>query len=44
LAKQLREEFPQGIIFVEQNFVDVMVETNDERILYEIKSDLSTPL
>lgn len=41
LARQLREEFPQGEILVEHNFVDVMVKTNDERILYEIKSDLS---
>ncbi|NWA24438.1 hypothetical protein HX866_06015 [Pseudomonas gingeri] len=42
LARQLREEFPQGEIFVEYNFVDVMLETSDERVLYEIKSDLST--
>lgn len=42
LARQLREEFPHGEISVEYNFVDVMLETKDERILYEIKSDLST--
>lgn len=42
LARQLREEFPQGKVLVEHNFVDVMLETDDERVLYEIKSDLST--
>lgn len=42
LAKQLQKEFPKGNIYVEKDFVDVLVETSDERILYEIKSDLST--
>jgi hypothetical protein len=41
LACQLRKEFPQSKIFVEYNFVDVMLENDDERVLYEIKSDLS---
>jgi hypothetical protein len=41
LASQLRREFPLGEVLVESNFIDVMLLTDEERVLYEIKSDLS---
>ncbi|NLP62100.1 hypothetical protein [Paraburkholderia sacchari] len=41
LMKQLRAEFPGTAVVREENFIDVMVKTNSELRLYEIKSDLS---
>lgn len=41
LSEELRREYPNADITFEKNFVDVTVETESERILYEIKSDYS---
>lgn len=41
LMKELRKAFPGGRVVREENFIDVLVETNDEVRLYEIKSDLA---
>ena len=41
LMEELRVEYPGIKVPREKNFVDVGVETNDELILFEIKSDLS---
>ncbi len=40
LLDALKHEFPLARVVCEENFVDVLVETSEERILYEIKSDL----
>jgi hypothetical protein len=39
--KQLKSEFPGARIVREENHIDVLVETDHELRLYEIKSDLS---
>ena len=41
LMKVLKAEFPGACIEREWNYIDVVVETNSELHLYEIKSDLS---
>lgn len=40
LLDALKDEFPLARVVCEENFVDVLVETSEERFLYEIKSDL----
>jgi hypothetical protein len=40
LIKELKSEYPNADIICEKDFVDITVETHDERILFEIKSDL----
>lgn len=40
LLEELKAEYPNTEISCEKDFVDITVETRDERILYEIKSDL----
>lgn len=41
LMIELRKEYPHGKVEQESNFIDVLVRTNDELRLYEIKSDLA---
>jgi len=41
LFEELSQEFPGGNICFEKNYVDVTLETETERVLYEIKSDYS---
>lgn len=41
LMEDLREQFPKARIVREENFIDVLVETETDLYLYEIKSDLS---
>jgi hypothetical protein len=41
LGRLLQVEYPRARIVFEENFVDVKVETDDQIILFEIKSDLS---
>lgn len=40
LLSELTAEYPDAEIFCEQDFVDITVQTLEERILFEIKSDL----
>lgn len=40
LLDELKAEYPDADISCEKDFVDITVETPNERILYEIKSDL----
>ena len=40
LMKELKLEFPHGEVVREEDFVDVIVRTNTQLILFEIKSDL----
>lgn len=40
LMKELQVEYPQGTILREQDYIDVSVQTEQELILYEIKSDI----
>jgi len=40
LVKQLRKCYPDAEIVCERDFVDVMVRTDDEILLFEVKSDL----
>lgn len=40
LGRLLEAEYPRARIVFEENFVDVKVETDDQVILFEIKSDL----
>jgi len=42
LCKELEQEYPQATIVCEENYVDVTLTTDSERILFEVKSDLST--
>jgi hypothetical protein len=42
LMEQLRSEYPGEKVVREHNFIDVLVQTDLELRLYEIKSDLST--
>ncbi|MNL34327.1 hypothetical protein D3C87_1562950 [compost metagenome] len=42
LHEELKIEFPGAKIVFEENFVDVTVTTDLEKILFEIKSDFST--
>lgn len=41
LFHELTAEYPDADVLYEQNFVDITVNTPTERILYEIKSDLT---
>lgn len=41
LMKQLQVEFPTATVVREENYIDVLVKTDDEVRLYEIKSDLA---
>ncbi len=41
LMGQLQVEFPGTAVVREENFIDVLVKTNSELRLYEIKSDLA---
>lgn len=41
LMEDLRKQFPNARIVREENFIDVLVETETDLYLYEIKSDLS---
>lgn len=41
LVRQLREQFPGADIRCEQDFIDVMVRTDHEILLFEVKSDLN---
>jgi hypothetical protein len=40
LLEELKIEYPDADISCEKDFVDITVETSEERILFEIKSDL----
>lgn len=42
LYEELKIEYPGAEIVFEENFIDVMVTTKTERILFEVKSDFST--
>lgn len=42
LCQELEREYPDAKIVCEENYVDVTVVTASERILFEVKSDLST--
>jgi len=42
LHKELKNEYPTADIVFEENFVDVTVTTETEKIFFEIKSDLNT--
>ncbi|MBC3957182.1 hypothetical protein [Pseudomonas triticifolii] len=42
LYEELRVEYPEAKIVFEENFIDVMVTTETEIILFEVKSDFST--
>ena len=41
LMEQLQAEFPTAKVVREENYIDVLVKTDDEVRLYEIKSDLA---
>lgn len=41
LLARLKRDFPEARVVPEENFIDVLVETNEAIRLYEIKSDLS---
>jgi len=41
LFEELKKEYPTGRITFEENFVDVAVVTDKEKIFFEIKSDYS---
>lgn len=41
LISKLCNEYPNGQIKPEENYIDVLVETSEERILFEVKSDLN---
>jgi hypothetical protein len=40
LMRLLREEFPNAKVLREDDFIDVMVQTDDQILLFEIKSDV----
>jgi hypothetical protein len=40
LFGELKREFPNGHVALEENYIDVSVRTKSELVLYEIKSDL----
>lgn len=42
LHEELKNEYPNADILFEENFVDVTVTTETEKIFFEIKSDLNT--
>lgn len=41
LINKLYNEYPNGQVKPEENYIDVLVETSEERILFEVKSDLN---
>ena len=41
LMKELQTEFPNAKVVREENYIDVLVKTDDAVRLYEIKSDLA---
>ncbi|MDQ8201213.1 hypothetical protein QEH56_23815 [Pelagicoccus enzymogenes] len=41
LFAELESEYGKGNVILEENYVDVIVDTEDERIYFELKSDLS---
>lgn len=41
LVRELTEKYPEAEIVCERDFVDVMVRTTDEILLFEVKSDLN---
>lgn len=40
LMKELKTEYPKAVIIREKDYIDVSVQTEQEQILFEIKSDL----